>query len=88
MNQSQSVIRWILNIVLFILVVLLSVTGLINWVLPGGGAPAAGIGSFIHHFTKEVHEVAAVLFMAAVFIHIWLHWAYVTTHLKRLRKTP
>ena len=72
--------RWVVNLACFVLLLLLAVTGLIGWILPHG-AGAAGQG--LRHFLHTIHQVSALLFMAAVGVHLALHWGYIEQHLKK-----
>ena len=78
---------WIVNVISFFLVALLSVTGLINWLLlPRGYGSSAGFLVSLRHFLITIHEWTAVLFMIVIGIHIWLHWTYVKKSLDRYRQ--
>jgi hypothetical protein len=75
---------WIINVVSFVLFIILSATGLINWLLLPKGYEARG--SFLitlRHFFVEVHEWTALAFMVTIAIHILLHWGYVKTNFKK-----
>jgi cytochrome b subunit of formate dehydrogenase len=77
---------WIVNIISFLLFFLLSVTGLINWLLlPRGYGASAGFLVSLRHSLVTVHEWAALLFMIVIVVHITLHWAYVKKTLDRYR---
>ena len=83
--MNGGLTRWVVNLISFILLVLLALTGLINWWLPHG--PGAGVQS-LRHFLQSVHRTGAVLFIAAIGIHVWLHWGYVRQRLKALGVAP
>jgi len=69
---------WIVNVISFFLFSLLSVTGLINWLLlPRGYGSGAGFLVSLRHFLMTMHEWTALLFMIVIGVHISLHWAYV-----------
>lgn len=75
---------WLINVLSFIFFIVLSSTGLINWLLLPKGYEARG--SFLvslRHFFIEIHEWAAVGFMVTIVIHIVLHWSYIKTNLKK-----
>ena len=72
--------RWVVNLACFVLLSLLAVTGLIGWILPHG--PGAGAQS-LRHFLHDVHLVTAVLFAAAIGVHLMLHWGYIEQNLKK-----
>jgi len=75
---------WLINVLSFIFFIVLSITGLINWLLLPKGYEARG--SYLvslRHFFIEIHEWAAVGFMVTIVIHIVLHWSYVKTNLKK-----
>ncbi len=75
---------WLINMVSFVLFVVLSLTGLINWlVLPKGYEAKGSFLITLRHFFVEVHEWTALAFMVTIAIHIFLHWGYVKTSLKK-----
>jgi len=78
---------WIVNVISFLLFSLLSVTGLVNWlVLPRGYGQIAGFLVSLRHSLVTIHEWAALLFMISIGVHISLHWAYVKKNLDRYRE--
>ena len=78
---------WIVNVISFFLFCLLSVTGLINWLLlPRGYGSGAGFLVSLRHSLVTVHEWTALLFMIVIAVHILLHWSYVKKNLDRYRK--
>ena len=78
---------WIVNVVSFSLFCLLSVTGLINWlVLPRGYGQSAGFLVSLRHSLLTMHKWTALLFMIVIGVHISLHWAYVKKTLDGYRK--
>ena len=78
---------WIVNVISFFLMSLLSVTGLVNWlVLPRGYGRSAGFLVSLRHSLVTIHEWIALLFIIVIGIHIWLHWAYVKKSLDRYRE--
>ena len=75
---------WIVNVVSFIFFVFLCLTGLINWfILPRGSGGRGGILASMRHFSIEVHEWTAVLFMMVIVLHLLLHWSYIKANLKK-----
>ncbi|MBW1783225.1 MAG: DUF4405 domain-containing protein [Deltaproteobacteria bacterium] len=75
---------WLTNVVSFILLTVLAITGLINWLLLPRGYEARG--SFlisVRHFFVECHHWTALAFMIIIGIHIFLHWGYIKTNLKK-----
>jgi len=79
---TKAKIRWMVNVASFILLSLLTLTGLINWLLlPRGPGPGRGLGTSVRHFLIGVHEWTAILFIVAIGIHIGLHWSYVKSNL-------
>ncbi len=78
---------WIVNVISFFLFSLLSVTGLINWLLlPRGYGSGAGFLVSLRHSLVTVHEWTALLFMIVSGVHISLHWVYVKKTLDKYRK--
>jgi hypothetical protein len=75
---------WLVNVLSFILFSILTLTGLINWLLPHGnrGGGGGGLISF-RHFLINIHEWAGLLFIVVTFFHLALHWGYVKSNLKR-----
>jgi len=79
--------QWIVNVISFFLFSLLSVTGLVNWlVLPRGYGSSAGFLVSLRHSLVTLHEWTALLFMIVIGVHISLHWAYVKKSLDGYRK--
>ena len=78
---------WIVNVISFFLLSLLSVTGLINWLLlPRGDGSGAGFLVSLRHSLVTVHEWTALLFMIVIGVHISLHWTYVKKTLDKYRE--
>ena len=76
-------LKWMVNVSSFILLSVLTLTGLINWLfLPRGRVAGGGLVSGARHFLIGVHELSAILFIVAIAIHIGLHWSYVKSNLK------
>jgi hypothetical protein len=73
---------WAVNIMSFVLFILLSMTGLINWlVLPKGYALRGSFLISVRHFLIEVHQWAGLIFIIIVAVHVILHWGYVKAQL-------
>ncbi|MFH1983150.1 MAG: DUF4405 domain-containing protein [Pseudomonadota bacterium] len=88
MAGKKAATLWMVNVLSSILFIILAVTGLVNWlILPHGGRGAAGFLVATRHFLMEIHEWTAVLFIAAICVHVALHWAYVRTNLKKSLQT-
>jgi hypothetical protein len=87
MAAGRAAKLWCVNIISFILFFILTVTGLLNWlVLPHGYRGEQGILISFRHFLLEVHEWTALLFIIIIFVHLILHWAYIKTNLKKYSK--
>ena len=75
---------WIVNVISFILFVILSSTGLINWlVLPKGYEARGNFLVSLKHFFITLHEWAGLIFIVLIAIHIVLHWPYLKSNLKK-----
>lgn len=84
MTIRKTTHLWLINMVSFVLFVVLSLTGLINWlVLPKGYEAKGNFLITLRHFLVEIHEWAALAFMVTIAIHIFLHWGYLKTNLKK-----
>jgi hypothetical protein len=69
---------WIVNVISLFLFSLLSITGLINWLLlPRGHGSSAGFLVSLRHSLVTMHEWTALLFMIVIGVPISLHWPYV-----------
>ena len=84
MANGKSFKLWIVNVVSFILFILLSITGLINWLILPRGFEARGsfLGS-LRHFLRGIHEWAALAFIIIVAVHFVLHGSYIKNNLKK-----
>jgi hypothetical protein len=83
MANNKAATMWGVNVLAFIFLVVLTLTGLINWlVLPRGYAGSGGLVS-LRHFLRDVHEWTALLFLISIAIHWALHWTYIKSNLKR-----
>jgi membrane protein implicated in regulation of membrane protease activity len=85
MAATKEPFGWIVSVIAFVLLVLLASTGLINWVLlPRGGTATGGLLLGLRHGLRAIHQFSAVLFAAAVGVHLWLHWGYIKARLKQM----
>ena len=86
MTNKKSSKIWHVNLVSFLLLTVLGVTGFVNWLLlPKGYETSSGFLISLRHFLRGVHEWASVLFLISIAIHIALHWSYIKTNLKNYR---
>ncbi len=84
MTSRKTSDLWLINVVSFVLFVVLSLTGLINWLLlPKGYAARGSFLITVRHFLVQVHEWVAVGFMITIVIHILLHRGYIKANLKK-----
>ncbi len=84
MNGKKAFKLWTVNVLSFILFVLLSVTGLLNWlVIPRGYEARGSVLVSVRHFLITIHEWTALIFMITITIHIILHWKYIRSNLKK-----
>jgi len=84
MNGKKAFKLWTVNVLSFILFVLLSVTGLLNWlVIPRGYEARGSVLVSVRHFLITIHEWTALIFMIMITIHIILHWKYIRSNLKK-----
>ncbi len=84
MPNSKASKMWMTNVSSFILFVVLSFTGLINWlILPRGYEVGSGWLISLRHFFREVHEWSAFLFIITIIIHMVLHLPYIKSNLKK-----
>ncbi len=87
-KMAEKVFKlWIVNVISFLLLSLLGLTGLINWLLlPRGYGQGAGFLVSLRHSLVTIHEWAALLFMVVIGVHLSLHWAYVKKMVDSYRK--
>ena len=84
MSNGKSNQLWLVNIISFILFSILTITGLINWLLlPRGPGAGGGFLISLRHFLRDIHEWAGLGLIFAVAVHLFLHWGYIKTNLKR-----
>lgn len=84
MANSKASKLWIVNVISAVLIFLLGFTGLINWwFLPHGYEARGSVWVSLRHGLVEVHEWLGLAFIFCIAIHIFLHWPYVMTNLKK-----
>jgi hypothetical protein len=84
MNSKKAFNLWTVNVLSFILFILLSITGLLNWlVLPKGYEARGSVLVSVRHVLITIHEWTALIFMVTIVIHIILHWTYIRSNLKK-----
>ena len=84
MSNSRSNQLWLVNIISFLLFSILTLTGLINWLLlPRGPRSGGGFLISLRHFLRDIHEWAGLGLIIVVAIHLFLHWSYIKANLKR-----
>jgi uncharacterized membrane protein len=75
---------WLINVVSVSLLILLCMTGIINWlVLPRGYGGTQGFWFWLRHVLLDIHHWTAILFLVTIAIHIALHWGYVRVNLRK-----
>jgi hypothetical protein len=70
--------RWRMQVLLLLTIALLAVTGLVNWLLPHGGAIRT-----LRHLLRWVHEGAAIGFLALLAFHLYSQTAALRRNLHR-----
>ena len=76
---------WIVNLISFVLFCLLTITGLINWlVFPHGVGRRESLMLEMRHLLRTVHVWLALFFLVVVVIHLLLHWPYIRSNLVRM----
>ena len=84
MNKAEKL--WFVNIISFMLLSILTLTGLINWLfVPRGGGAEGGFLVLLRHFLREVHEWTALMFIVIILIHLALHWTHIKSNLQSYR---
>ena len=74
---------WLVNIISFVSLSILTLTGLINWlILPWGGGAEGGFTVLLRHFLRQVHEWTALMFIVIIVIHLALHWTHIKSNLQ------
>ncbi len=86
MQRKKAFKLWIVNVLSFVLFILLSITGMLNWlVLPRGYEARGSVLVSVRHFFITIHEWASLIFIITIAIHIILHWTYIRSNLKKYR---
>jgi thiosulfate reductase cytochrome b subunit len=70
--------RWRAQVLLLSTIVVLAVTGLINWLLPAGPPLRS-----LRHFLRWIHEAAALGFVAFLGVHLYVQWEAIQRNLRR-----
>jgi len=84
MSNGKGSRLWTVNVISFLLLIVLSSTGLINWLLLPKGYEARRTALVsLRHFFVTIHEWAGLAFIIVVTIHIVLHWPYIKSNLKK-----
>ncbi|MFZ5571089.1 MAG: hypothetical protein ACOZF0_11830 [Thermodesulfobacteriota bacterium] len=79
--NSKAEKLWRVNVISFIILMLLVVTGMANWlVFPGG---SHGAGSSIRGFLCAVHRWSAVGFILMIGVHLFFHLDYINKSLEK-----
>ena len=82
MNKAEKL--WIVNIISFVLLSILTLTGLVNWlILPRGGGSEGGFTVLLRHFLRQVHEWTALMFIIIILVHLVLHWTHIKSNLQK-----
>jgi Domain of unknown function (DUF4405) len=89
-TKSKGLRLWLLNLVLFICFILLSLTGLITWVILPRGYRFRDGGELyaLRHTLIELHEWIALAFLVLIVVHLVWHWSYITANAKRWLSLP
>lgn len=83
MSENKAEKLWIVNIISFVLLSILTLTGLINWlIIPRGGGGEGGL-TILRHFLRQVHEWTALMFIIIILIHLALHWTHIKSNLQK-----
>lgn len=85
MSNRKAVKLWVVNVASFVLFLILSITGLANWLLlPRGYETRVRYLITIRHLLRDIHEWAALGFIIIIAIHLFMHWPYIKGNLKRI----
>jgi len=84
MTTDRSIKLWAVNVLTFVFLCILSVTGLINWLLlPRGYRGGESVWLSLRHVLQDLHQWSAIAFLVLVVIHLALHWSYIQSNLRR-----
>jgi len=81
MTPQRAAKLWVVNVLSFILLCVLTVTGSVNWLLLPRGY--RGGENVLRHFLRDLHQWSALLFLILMIVHLVLHWSYIKSNLKR-----
>ena len=70
--------RWRVQVILSLAILVLAVTGTINWLLPRGGSVRT-----LRHLLRWIHEGAAVGFLMVLAAHLYCQWPALRRNLAR-----
>jgi len=70
--------RWRMQVLLFLMTMLLALTGLLNWLLPHGGTVRT-----LRHMLRWIHEGAAIGFFSLVAAHLILQAEAIRRNMRR-----
>lgn len=84
MAMSKNEKLWVVNVVCFVLFSLVAVTGLVNWLLPNGAGRREPLLTAGRHVLMDGHAWLALIFVAAIVVHLVLHGAYIKANLVKL----
>lgn len=90
--MNRVIKNYIVFIALILPALIQAISGFILWrILPCGEGYRGGLGSNIkdvfiwdRNTWIDIHDVAAVVLLVIVIIHIILHWKWITTVTKRM----
>ncbi|MGB5984307.1 MAG: DUF4405 domain-containing protein [Desulfobacterales bacterium] len=83
MGSNKAKAMWIVNLISFVLFGVLSLSGLINWlILPRGPDAREGVLISLRHLIRDVHTWTALIFILIILVHLGLHFKYIKAHLK------
>ncbi|MFZ7127780.1 MAG: DUF4405 domain-containing protein [Desulfobacterales bacterium] len=80
LNRTEKL--WIVNVVTFILLSIMILTGVVLWLLHGGGPVRRGGGWF--HMLRDVHTWTALFFVVSVGVHLLLHRSYIRNQMTKM----
>jgi uncharacterized BrkB/YihY/UPF0761 family membrane protein len=89
-TRSKGLRLWFLNLTLFLCFILLSLTGLIPWVILPRGQRLRDGGELhaLRDMLIELHEWVALVFIALIVVHLVWHWSYIMANAKRWLRLP